>query len=247
MTTDDGGGNSGRCLLRWLALQQLPAEKGLLIIVFRYHPARSKKRKMMQHRLCRITKNWRGVMLPGLLIIVTVITNTTTKKAWLIFCGVDDRTNYKSGQVGVRGGAGQNVNNPGCDPARRNKISRRKNTIGRDCLGVALAPVPTARARMRPIRPACPDRRFRPGVPPWRADPLLSGPRRGRALDRPRADRALPRPCRALCRRRSRFDADAGAHSHRQARRPDCDVAQRHDAGRARRHRGLRGRDLLHE
>jgi transposase len=97
ITADSGGSNSPRTRLwRW-ELQRLADETGLILEVSHYPPGTSKWNKIEHRLFCHITRNWRGIPLETLEIVVNLIGATTTEEglevhAWL------DRKKYKKGR-----------------------------------------------------------------------------------------------------------------------------------------------------
>ena len=94
ITADCGGSNSPRTRLwRW-ALQQFVNETGMTIELCHYPPGTSKWNKIEHRLFCHITRNWQGVPLETLEIVVNLIGSTRTEQglevhAWL------DTTQYK--------------------------------------------------------------------------------------------------------------------------------------------------------
>lgn len=94
ITADCGGSNSPRTRLwRW-ELQKLADKTGLIIEVCHYPPGTSKWNKIEHRLFCHITRNWRGVPLEDIDIVVNLIGSTKTEEglevhAWL------DRREYK--------------------------------------------------------------------------------------------------------------------------------------------------------
>ena len=88
VTADSGGSNSSRSRLWKLELQQWADETGLIVEVCHYPPGTSKWNKIEHRLFCHITKNWQGVPLETLEVVVESIGETTTKtglevEAWL--------------------------------------------------------------------------------------------------------------------------------------------------------------------
>lgn len=94
VTADSGGSNSPRTRLwRW-ELQGLANRTGLTIELCHYPPGTSKWNKIEHRLFCHITRNWQGVPLQDLTIVVNLIGSTTTDEglevhAWL------DRQHYE--------------------------------------------------------------------------------------------------------------------------------------------------------
>ena len=96
ITADSGGSNSSRARLWKLELQRLADEVGFIIEVCHYPPGTSKWNKIEHRLFCHITRNWQGVPLETLEIVVLSIGNTKTASglevhAWL------DQASYEKG------------------------------------------------------------------------------------------------------------------------------------------------------
>lgn len=88
ITAASGGSNSPRTRLWRVELQKLANKTGLVIEVCHYPPGTSKWNKIEHKLFCHITRNWRGLPLETLEIIVNLISGTTTETglevhAWL--------------------------------------------------------------------------------------------------------------------------------------------------------------------
>ena len=88
ITADSGGSNSPRTRLWRVELQKLANQTGLVMEVCHYPPGTSKWNKIEHKLFCHITRNWRGVPLETLEIVVNLISGTTTETglevhAWL--------------------------------------------------------------------------------------------------------------------------------------------------------------------
>jgi Rhodopirellula transposase DDE domain len=97
VTADSGGSNGARSRLWRLELQQWADETGLIVEVCHYPPGTSKWNKIEHRLFCHITKNWRGVPLETMEVVVESIGATTTKtglevQAWL------DEGEYEKGR-----------------------------------------------------------------------------------------------------------------------------------------------------
>jgi hypothetical protein len=77
VTVDCSGSNSPLTRLWRLELQRLANLTGLAIEVSHYPPGTRKWNKI-EHSLCHITRNWRGVSLKSLEIVVNLIAATRT-------------------------------------------------------------------------------------------------------------------------------------------------------------------------
>jgi transposase len=88
ITADSGGSNSPRTRLWRVELQKLADSAGLEMEVCHYPPGTSKWNKIEHKLFCHITRNWKGVPLESLEIVVSLIANTKTETglevhAWL--------------------------------------------------------------------------------------------------------------------------------------------------------------------
>lgn len=88
ITADSGGSNRPRTRL-WLSeLQRFADETGMILEVCHYPPGTSKWNKIEHRLFCHITRNWQGIPLEALEIVVNLIGSTRTKEglevhAWL--------------------------------------------------------------------------------------------------------------------------------------------------------------------
>ena len=82
VTADSGGSNSSRCRLWKVALQKWADETGLIIEVCHYPPGTSKWNKIEHRLFCHITRNWQGVPLETLEIVVQSIAARPRKRVW---------------------------------------------------------------------------------------------------------------------------------------------------------------------
>ena len=99
ITADSGGSNSPRTRLwRW-ELQRLANETGLKIELCHFPPGTSKWNKIEHRLFCHITRNWRGVPLESLEIVVNLIGNTRTKEGLEVHAWLDEREYQKSRKV----------------------------------------------------------------------------------------------------------------------------------------------------
>ncbi len=90
ITADSGGSNSPRTRLwRW-ALQQLANETGLTIEVCHYPPGTSKWNKIEHRLFCHITRNWQGVPLETVEIVVSLIGSTQTTEGLEVHAWIDE-------------------------------------------------------------------------------------------------------------------------------------------------------------
>lgn len=96
ITADCGGSNSPRTRLWLWELQKLADKIGFIIEVRHYPPGTSKWNKIEHRLFCHITRNWQGIPLETLEIVVSLIGNTKTNQglevhAWL------DKSHYEKG------------------------------------------------------------------------------------------------------------------------------------------------------
>lgn len=90
---DCGGSNSPRPRLWRLELQHLANTTGLVIEVCHYPPGTSKWNKIEHRLFCHITRNWQGVPLESLKIVVSLIAATTTETGLEVHAWLDEK-NY---------------------------------------------------------------------------------------------------------------------------------------------------------
>lgn len=99
ITADSGGSNSPRTRLwRW-ELQRFANETGLKIELCHFPPGTSKWNKIEHRLFCHITRNWRGVPLESLEIVVNLIGSTRTKEGLEVHAWLDEREYQKSRKV----------------------------------------------------------------------------------------------------------------------------------------------------
>jgi hypothetical protein len=99
LTADSGGSNSPRTRLwRW-ALQQFANEQGLKLELCHYPPGTSKWNKIEHRLFCHITRNWQGIPLETLEIVVNLIGATRTETGLEVHAWVDAKKYEKSKQV----------------------------------------------------------------------------------------------------------------------------------------------------
>lgn len=97
ITADSGGSNVSRTRLWKLELQRFADQSGMLIEVCHYPPGTSKWNKIEHALFCHITRNWQGIPLETLEVVVNLIGSTRTQKglevhAWL------DANKYEKGR-----------------------------------------------------------------------------------------------------------------------------------------------------
>ncbi len=102
ITADSGGSNSPRTRLwRW-ELQRLADETGMIIELCHYPPGTSKWNKIEHRLFCHITRNWRGVPLETLEIVVNLIGATTTEQGLEVHAWLDEKKYEKGRKVSDR-------------------------------------------------------------------------------------------------------------------------------------------------
>jgi hypothetical protein len=99
LTADSGGSNSSRCRLWKVELQKWADETGLIVEVCHYPPGTSKWNKIEHRLFCHITRNWQGVPLETLEIVVQSIGATTTETGLEIHAWLDEGTYQKGRKV----------------------------------------------------------------------------------------------------------------------------------------------------
>ena len=96
ITADSGGSNSARARLWKLELQRFADESGLIIEVCHYPPGTSKWNKIEHRLFCHITRNWQGVPLETLEIVVSSIGRTRTDTGLEVHAWLDE-AQYEKG------------------------------------------------------------------------------------------------------------------------------------------------------
>jgi hypothetical protein len=96
ITADCGGSNSPRTRLwRW-ELQQFSNRTGMKAEVCHYPPGTSKWNKIEHRLFCHITRNWRGIPLETLEIVVNLIGATRTDEGLEVHAWLDQHEYEKS-------------------------------------------------------------------------------------------------------------------------------------------------------
>ena len=98
ITADSGGSNSPRTRLWLTELQKFADESGLIIEVCHYPPGTSKWNKIEHRLFCHITRNWRGIPLETLEIVVSLIGSTTTTTGLEVHAWLDSQI-YEKGRI----------------------------------------------------------------------------------------------------------------------------------------------------
>jgi hypothetical protein len=99
ITADSGGSNSPRTRLwRW-ELQRFANDTGLKVELCHFPPGTSKWNKIEHRLFCHITRNWRGIPLESLEIVVNLIGSTRTKEGLEVHSWLDEREYQKSRKI----------------------------------------------------------------------------------------------------------------------------------------------------
>ena len=97
ITADSGGSNSSRANLWKWELQKFANSSGLIIEVCHY-PAGTSKWNKIEHRLfCHITRNWQGVPLESIDVVVSLIGATKTSTGLEVHAWLDEKI-YEKGK-----------------------------------------------------------------------------------------------------------------------------------------------------
>ncbi len=99
ITADSGGSNSSRSRLWKLELQKFADKTGLIIEVCHYPPGTSKWNKIEHRVFCHITRNWQGVPLENLEVVLESIGNTKTATGLEIHVWLDEKIYEKGRKV----------------------------------------------------------------------------------------------------------------------------------------------------
>jgi transposase len=97
ITADSGGSNSSRNRLWKLELQKFADETQMIIEVCHFPPGTSKWNKIEHRVFCHITRNWRGVPLETLEIVIQLIGSTRTNAGLEVHCWLD-QDQYDNGR-----------------------------------------------------------------------------------------------------------------------------------------------------
>lgn len=97
VTADSGGSNSPRTRLWLWELQRMANRVGMIIEVCHYPPGTSKWNKIEHRLFCHITRNWQGVPLETLEIVVNLIGATKTKQGLEVHAWLDAKK-YEKGR-----------------------------------------------------------------------------------------------------------------------------------------------------
>ena len=97
ITADSGGSNSPRTRL-WLSeLQRFADETGMILEISHFPPGTSKWNKIEHRLFCHISRNWQGIPLETLEIVVNLIGSTKTKEGLEVHAWLDGRK-YEKGR-----------------------------------------------------------------------------------------------------------------------------------------------------
>ena len=97
ITADSGGSNSSRNRLWKVELQKFADETGMIIEVCHFPPGTSKWNKIEHRVFCHITRNWQGVPLETLEIVVSLIGATRTNTGLEVHCWLN-KDHYDKGR-----------------------------------------------------------------------------------------------------------------------------------------------------
>ncbi|NOX55663.1 MAG: ISAzo13 family transposase [Planctomycetes bacterium] len=99
ITADSGGSNSPRTRLWLWELQRLTDETGMILEVCHYPSGTSKWNKIEPRLFCHITRNWQGVPLETLEIVVNLIGSTRTGEGLEAHAWLDERKYAKGRKI----------------------------------------------------------------------------------------------------------------------------------------------------
>ena len=97
ITADSGGSNSFRNRLWKVELQKFADETGMILEVCHFPPGTSKWNKIEHRVFCHITRNWRGVPLETLEVVVQLIGATRTREGLEVHAWLDE-ADYEKGR-----------------------------------------------------------------------------------------------------------------------------------------------------
>lgn len=97
ITADSGGSNSSRANLWKWELQKFANSSGLIIEVCHYPPGTSKWNKIEHRLFCHITRNWQGVPLESIDVVVSLIGATRTSTGLEVHAWLDEKI-YEKGK-----------------------------------------------------------------------------------------------------------------------------------------------------
>jgi transposase len=90
ITADSGGSNSSRNRLWKLELQKFADDTGMIVEVCHFPPGTSKWNKIEHRLFCHITRNWQGVPLETLEVVVKLIGATRTESGLEVHAWLDE-------------------------------------------------------------------------------------------------------------------------------------------------------------
>ena len=99
ITADSGGSNGHRNRLWKYELQRLADQTGMIIEVCHYPPGTSKWNKIEHRLFCHITRNWRGVPLESLQVVVSLVGSTRTAEGLEVHCHMDENESPKGRKI----------------------------------------------------------------------------------------------------------------------------------------------------
>lgn len=99
ITADSGGSNGSRNRLWKLMLQEFADETGMIVEVCHFPPGTSKWNKIEHRLFCHITRNWQGVPLETLEVIVQLIGSTRTREGLQVHAWTDEKHYHKGRKV----------------------------------------------------------------------------------------------------------------------------------------------------
>ena len=97
ITADSGGSNSPRTRLWLWELQRFADETGMILELCHYPPGTSKWNKIEHRLFCHITRNWQGIPLETLEVVVNLIGATRTQEGLEVHAWLDGRQ-YEKGR-----------------------------------------------------------------------------------------------------------------------------------------------------
>ena len=97
ITADSGGSNSSRNRLWKLQLQRFADQTGMIIAVCHFPPGTSKWNKIKHRLFCHITRNWQGIPLETLQVVVQLIGSTRTRAGLEVHAWLDEK-HYPKGR-----------------------------------------------------------------------------------------------------------------------------------------------------
>jgi hypothetical protein len=99
ITADSGGSNSPRTHLWLWELQRLANATGMILEACHYPPGTSKWNKIEHRLFCHITRNWQGVPLETLEVVVNLIGSTKTEEGLEVHAWLDEKQYEKGRKV----------------------------------------------------------------------------------------------------------------------------------------------------